>query len=789
MSASGRRRGHGGVLRVAAAGYRGPTPKRTRGTTRTTPDLPPRDEPRPPAEPPARSARRAPRRIASARPCSSSPAYSPQSKRAAARAAPTRRAAARAPRARGSPSERVARPRRLPRRQRGGRRAVAVGAAHEARKLREAHAFTRLDDPPQRALGERRVGHDVGLREGDARRLQLHDGRVLRDGDVAPADAHKVGPRAHEDNIVGSVFPVLRRGRRQQHRGAAHQLAGTTHELAQATNEKNLEGVKSRGVKISDDASESGARGGGGGGASQSTRGGGGARARRLRRRNAAHGPLLDEISAGAPRQHLGALDRAEAARAGGSGLPMSESARAVAARARARGRSAGSLRARAPKKNERLACALARGADDADTPRSARLLEALNVKTDGLTDKDAVFARGMGEVQPRCCEEEGARARAPASRGSCLRFTTRRPTSGGAGARTRATRRSATRGMAAAAPAPGLLADTYIWQVAAGREHTLFLTEAGDVLAVGSRDVAGSWVSCSKALRRRRLRPKKVRGFAGRRDMCECGKRDQRCCRRGWWSLDVGRGDLGHGLTNLDEPMQKNKPAQIKSLKSQRMCLVSVGGMHTLATTHSGKLYAWGRGYDGVSASVMAGHVCYVDTPTHVTALTGKAVVLISAGETHSVLLTEAGVYTMGDGRYGATGGHGDEENKCTGRTVRELSPLTEEEVEALTVKELKVELELRGLDTGGVKAVLAAWLRAAVGSLAHGPVIEVAAGRHHTLARTEDGSVFSWGSGADRQLAHGDEEDRLVPTRVDPAIFADPQLNDAQTIDGEAA
>ena len=46
----------------------------------------------------------------------------------------------------------------------------------------------------------------------------------------------------------------------------------------------------------------------------------------------------------------------------------------------------------------------------------------------------------------------------------------------------------------------------------------------------------------------------------------------------------------------------------------------------------------------------------------------------------------------------------------------VRELSPLTEEEVEALTVKELKVELESRGLDTGGVKAVLAARLRAAV-------------------------------------------------------------------------
>ena len=35
--------------------------------------------------------------------------------------------------------------------------------------------------------------------------------------------------------------------------------------------------------------------------------------------------------------------------------------------------------------------------------------------------------------------------------------------------------------------PAPGLLASTYIWQVAAGESHTLFLTEAGDVLAAGT--------------------------------------------------------------------------------------------------------------------------------------------------------------------------------------------------------------------------------------------------------------------------------------------------------------
>ena len=45
---------------------------------------------------------------------------------------------------------------------------------------------------------------------------------------------------------------------------------------------------------------------------------------------------------------------------------------------------------------------------------------------------------------------------------------------------------------------------------------------------------------------------------------------------------------------------------------------------------------------------------------------------------------------------------------------------------------------------------------------------VVQVAAGDHHALCTTADGSVFTWGSGEDGQLGLGNEDLGLVPTLV---------------------
>ena len=45
----------------------------------------------------------------------------------------------------------------------------------------------------------------------------------------------------------------------------------------------------------------------------------------------------------------------------------------------------------------------------------------------------------------------------------------------------------------------------------------------------------------------------------------------------------------------------------------------------------------------------------------------------------------------------------------------------------------------------------------------------VSVSAGAGHSLALTADGAVWSWGFGGGRQLGHGDEQNQLLPKKVE--------------------
>ena len=103
----------------------------------------------------------------------------------------------------------------------------------------------------------------------------------------------------------------------------------------------------------------------------------------------------------------------------------------------------------------------------------------------------------------------------------------------------------------------------------------------------------------------------------------------------------------------------------------------------------------------------------------------------------------------------------------------------MTKAQVNALEVaglagkRALQSELTRRNLDAGGDTAALAARLLDA--QPARGAVVvEVAAGAVHTLARTADGKIFSWGEGAHGALGHGDTEVQLVPKQIEAAVLA---------------
>jgi alpha-tubulin suppressor-like RCC1 family protein len=163
---------------------------------------------------------------------------------------------------------------------------------------------------------------------------------------------------------------------------------------------------------------------------------------------------------------------------------------------------------------------------------------------------------------------------------------------------------------------------------------------------------------------------------------------------------LSFGDGDfgrLGHG-----DNEEQHTPKVIEALRSERVVAVSAGDQHSLVLTEAGDVLSFG---DGVGH----GDTQHYLTPKVIEALRDERVVAVAAGNGHSLVLTEAGaVLSFG---YGLSGrlGHGDEEDQLTPKVIEAL----------------------RGERVTGVVA-----------------------GRCHSLCVLQDGRVFGWGVGEDETL-----------------------------------
>jgi alpha-tubulin suppressor-like RCC1 family protein len=114
------------------------------------------------------------------------------------------------------------------------------------------------------------------------------------------------------------------------------------------------------------------------------------------------------------------------------------------------------------------------------------------------------------------------------------------------------------------------------------------------------------------------------------------------------------------------------------------------------------------------------------------------EAVLMVACGLFHTVVLTEGGgVYTFGNGEGGQLG-HGDDENQLAPRRVP------------------AVAFRPKGSAEGPGERI-----------------VMVAAGGAHTVALSEAGHVFTWGSGRVGQLGHDDEEDQWTPWQVEAGRF----------------
>ena len=263
----------------------------------------------------------------------------------------------------------------------------------------------------------------------------------------------------------------------------------------------------------------------------------------------------------------------------------------------------------------------------------------------------------------------------------------------------------------------PSPLGGERAMSVTAGAAHSLALTGSGAVWswgqggsgALGHGDEEDQW------------QPKKIEAFAGQRVVAVSAGFAHNLAFTAdgaLWSWGGGQdGRLGHGNTQ-NQPL----PKKIEALAGQRIVAVAPGYFHSIATTADGTLWSWG---DGGAGQLGHGDQQNQPLPKKIEALAGQRVIAVSAGGNHNLALTADGaVWSWGNGLYGKLG-HGDEQQQRQPKKIE---------------------------------------------AFAGQRVLAVSAGTYHSLARTADGAVFTWGKGEHGCLGHGEDlSNQLLPKKFE--------------------
>jgi len=171
-------------------------------------------------------------------------------------------------------------------------------------------------------------------------------------------------------------------------------------------------------------------------------------------------------------------------------------------------------------------------------------------------------------------------------------------------------------------------------------------------------------------------------------------------------WAFGKADFQLGFPVPNA---LVVERPRRVGTLGLHQVVAVCASRHHTVALSKMGKVFTWGHGRGG---RLGHGDENPRMTPTLVVSITHKRMVAIAAAENHTCCVRQDGVvYSWGSDRFGQLGHSANPPNGC------KLDP---KKVEAL--RRCKV--------------------------------VSLSAGAAHTVALTEEGEVYSWGSNKAGQL-----------------------------------
>ncbi|MBZ5734913.1 hypothetical protein K8Z61_10435 [Nocardioides sp. TRM66260-LWL] len=225
------------------------------------------------------------------------------------------------------------------------------------------------------------------------------------------------------------------------------------------------------------------------------------------------------------------------------------------------------------------------------------------------------------------------------------------------------------------------------------------------------------------------------------------------------------GFGQLGTDSTDNTQA-RPTAIATTSSLIGKTITALATGGSHSLALASDGTLHAWGANYSG---QVGDGTALNPATAVAVTALAGKSITAIAAGNEHSLALASDGaLYAWG---WNSSGQLGD------GTTIPRNTPVAVTTLSGKTITAIAAgnrhSLALAsdgtvyawgnnasgqlGDGTTNSPVTAAAAVKTINTSLAGKTITAIAAGGTHSLALASDGTLYAWGSNSSGQLGDG--------------------------------
>jgi len=175
------------------------------------------------------------------------------------------------------------------------------------------------------------------------------------------------------------------------------------------------------------------------------------------------------------------------------------------------------------------------------------------------------------------------------------------------------------------------------------------------------------------------------------------------------------GQGNNTHGQLGIGNYISTDIPIRINNLKKIKINQIACGVGHVLILTDNNLIYSWGRFYKQENKKDKEKSATYGDYPIPqlIESLSNESIIKISAGNNHSMAITELGeLYTWGEGIYGQLG-HGVNNNEQYPKKIEYFC------------NKFKI--------------------------------IDCIGGATHTIALTEEGYLFGWGQNDKNQLNLG--------------------------------